>query len=203
MAYEWLVILGSLTQLIGAVSYVKETVYGKTNPNRVTWLMWAVAPMIATFAALSDGVTWPVLPVFMSGFGPLLVFTSSFFNRKAYWKLGYFDYLCGIFSIISLALWGITHEPDIAIAFAIASDGFAAIPTLIKMWRHPETENIHPFIAGLFSALAGFLVIGKWSFSSYAFPVYLVTVNILFVAAFYRRKIMVKHPMQSPLSTRS
>ncbi|MEI7919425.1 MAG: hypothetical protein WCH65_04430 [bacterium] len=50
--------------------------------------------MIATVAALSDGVRRAVLPVFISGFGPFLVFISSFINKKAYRKLEKSDYVC-------------------------------------------------------------------------------------------------------------
>jgi hypothetical protein len=50
--------------------------------------------MIATGAALSDGVRRAVLPVFISGFGPFLIFVSSFVNKKAYWKLEKSDYIC-------------------------------------------------------------------------------------------------------------
>jgi len=83
--------------------------------------MRAISPLIATVAALSDGVHWAVLPVFMSGFGTLLVFIASFVNRKAYWKLEKFDYICGACSVLALVLRWITKEPTIAIIFSIIS----------------------------------------------------------------------------------
>lgn len=187
---QYLVFLGATVQLVGIVSYIRETLQGDTKPNKITWLMWAVAPLIATAAALSDGVGWAVLPVFMAGFGPLMVFIVSFVNPNAYWKLERFDYLCGFCSLLALVLWGITKEPVIAIVFAIASDGFAAIPTLMKLWIYPETETVSPFTAGLFSALTSFAAIKIWSFSSYAFAAYLVVINICLIFAFYRRKFM-------------
>ena len=111
----YLVFLGAAVQLVGVFLYIKETLVGDTKPNRITWLMWAVAPLIATAAAIADGVTWAVLPVFMAGFGPLLVFVASFVNRNSYWKLETFDYLCGICSILALVFWGITQNPVVAI----------------------------------------------------------------------------------------
>jgi hypothetical protein len=68
----YLVFLGAAVQLVGIWSYIKDTVKGDAKPNRVSWLLWSIAPLIGTAAAISDGVTWEVLPVFMSGFGPLL-----------------------------------------------------------------------------------------------------------------------------------
>jgi len=189
---QYLVFIGAAVQLLGIFSYIKETLRGNTKPNKVTWLMWSVAPLIATFAALADGVGWSVLPVFMAGFGPLLVFIASFVNKNSYWKLETFDYLCGFCSALALILWGITKEPVIAIVFAIASDGFAAIPTLVKSWKYPETETAAAYTTGLFSALTSFTAIKIWNFSSYAFPAYLVIAETLFILSIYHRKIFKK-----------
>ena len=190
---KYLVILGAVVQLVGIWSYIKGTLKGDTKPNRVTWLMWSVAPLIATFAALSTGVTWAVLPVFMSGFGPLLVFISSFVNKKAYWKLEKFDYLCGLFSLLALILWAITKQPVIAIIFAIISDLCAGIPTIIKSAKHPETESVGPYTSGLFSSLTSFVAIRVWTFPSYAFAVYLVFINSVLICSVYWQKIWHKN----------
>lgn len=189
---QYLVILGAIVQLAGVISYIKETLKGNTKPNKVTWLLWTVAPLIATFAALSDGVRWSVLPVFMSGFGPLLVLLASFVNKKSYWKLEKFDYLCGLCSILALVLWEITKEPVIAIIFAIASDAFAAIPTLMKSWKYPETETADVYTTGLFNSLTSFAAIKMWSFAAIAFPVYLVMINSSLILAIYRKRIFKK-----------
>jgi len=189
---KYLVIVGAVVQLWGVFWYMKETLRGETKPNKVTWLMWSVAPFIATAAAVSDGVSWAVLPVFMSGFGPFMIFLSSFVNKKSYWKLGYFDYLCGFCSALALIFWGITKEPNIAIGFAIISDGFAAIPTLIKCWKYPETETAAAFSTGLFNSLTSFAAIKTWGFSEYAFPVYLVAINSSLLLSVLKRKIRLR-----------
>ncbi len=185
----YLVFLGATAQLVGTYFYIKDMARGDVKPNRVTWLLWFVAPLIGTVAALTKGVGLAVLPVFMSGFGPLLVFIASFTNKNSYWKLERFDYWCGLFSLLALILWGITKMPEVAIAFAIASDLLAALPTLLKSWRHPETENAGPFASGLFSSLTSFVAIKMWNFSALAFPIYLVAVNTSILLAIYRRKI--------------
>src|SRR3989344_785767 len=99
---QYLVFLGAAANIGGAFFYIRDTLYRKTKPNRATWFMWSLAPLIATGAALSSGVGWAVLPVFMSGFGPLLVFIASFVNKNSYWKLEQFDYWCGLFSVLAL-----------------------------------------------------------------------------------------------------
>ena len=151
--------------------------------------MWSIAPLIATAAAISSGVGWPALPVFMSGFSPLLILTASFFTKKAYWKLSWFDYLCGALSAAALVLWCITADPNIAIVFAMVSDGFAAVPTLKKGYNHPETESAWPFIVGVFSPATSFAAAVTWSFSELAFPIYLIMINILLVFSVFNKKL--------------
>ena len=187
---QYLVIVGAFAQLFGCVHYIRDTLQGKTKPNKVTWLLWSIAPLIGTSAAFSNGVRWSLLPTFMAGFGPLLVFIFSYVNKNAYWKLEKFDYFCGIFSLLALIFWGLTKDPSIAIVLSIASDGLAAVPTLIKSLSHPETENASPYFTGLFSQMTSFVAIKIWNFSSLAFPIYLIFMNIILIIFIYRIKLI-------------
>ena len=156
---QYIVIIGSIAQLFGVFLYIKETLKGNTKPNRITWLLWSIAPLIGVLAAIFDGVSpFAVLPVFMAGFGPLLVFIASFVNKNSYWKLEKFDYLCGLFSILALVLWYLTKLPVIVIIFAVISDLLAAIPTIMKSWLHPETESFYPYAGGHSVQQLGFLL---------------------------------------------
>lgn len=183
---HYLVLVGAFVQLVGVLLYIKEIFHGTTKPNQVTWLMWSVAPLIGSIAAFSNGVTWAVIPVFMAGFSPFLVFLASFLSKQSYWKLNSFDYLCGLFSILALILWGVTGEPLLAILFAIISDAFAAIPTILKSWNHPESESSSTYIASLFGVLTTFLALNTFSLSELAFPIYLILLNLSILWAIYR-----------------
>lgn len=186
---EYLVLPAALISLTAALLYIRSMFEGGTMPNRVTWLMWSIAPLIATAAAVSTGVNWAVIPVFMSGFCPLLIFSASFFTRKAYWKLSKLDYLCGVLSGLALVLWYITQEPNIAISLAIASDAFAAIPTFKKAWSNPETESVWPYLVGVFSPLTSFVAATAWNFSELAFSTYLTLMNSMIVVFLYKQKL--------------
>ncbi len=45
---QYLVLLGAAIQMVGVVSYLKDTLKGVTKPNRVTWLLWSIAPLIGS-----------------------------------------------------------------------------------------------------------------------------------------------------------
>lgn len=190
--FQYLVLLVIPLAIFGGGSYLKDTITGRTKPNKVSWLMWSIAPLIATFAALSKGVTWAVLPTFMSGFVPLCILTTSFFSKKSYWRLTAFDFLCGFFSVLALVLWLITKEANIAIIFAIASDGFASMPTIKKAWTNPETESWMPYLTGLIGATTSFAAVKLWAFPEYAFPTYLVFVDACLIFSICHRIILTK-----------
>jgi len=187
---EYLVFVAAFATLVGTFVYVRSMLKGGAKPNRVSWFMWSVAPFIATAAAVSSGVGWAALPVFMSGFSPFLIFAASFVLKKAHWKLGLFDYVCGTLSGLALFLWYVTKDPNVAIAFAMASDGLASVPTLTKAWKHPETESAWPFMIGAFNASTSFLAFTTWTFSAYAFPAYLIVINILIFFSVYKKKLV-------------
>jgi len=51
-----------------------------------------------------------------------------------------FDLICGILSLVGLVLWMITKVGNVAIFFSIVADGLAAVPTLVKAYKYPDTE---------------------------------------------------------------
>lgn len=82
MLPENLVIVGVIINFLGGISYVVDTLKGKVKPNRISWGIWAIAPLIAFFAEIKQGVGIQSLMTFMVGFSPLMIFVASFFNKK-------------------------------------------------------------------------------------------------------------------------
>lgn len=168
------IILGALITLIGGFSYLLDTVKGKIQPNRVSWFLWALAPFIAFAAEIKQGVGIQSLLTLSVGLVPAMVFLGSFVNKKSYWKLERLDIICGLLSLLGLALWYLTKVGNIAIAFAILSDGLASFPTLVKAYKEPETENSHVFFANAISGIITLLTIQSWNFQNYGFPLYIL-----------------------------
>lgn len=176
MISDQFVLVGAALNLIGSLSYLRDTIRGKTKPNRVSWFLWAAAPLIAFSAQIGGGVGLPALMTFMVGFGPLLIFIGSFVTRQSEWRLTRLDFICGILSGIGILLWVITGDGILAIIFAIAADGLAAIPTLVKAYKEPKSENWHAFLLGAISAAITLLAIDTWDFAHVGFPAYILAV---------------------------
>lgn len=172
MINENWIYVGTAIGAAGAVVYLRDTLRGTTQPNRVTWLLWAVAPLLAAAVALNGGAGLRALPTFMVGFMPLLIFIASFHNDAAVWKVRRMDYACGAVSVIGTVVWLVTRNGVLAISAAIAADFLAGVPTLMKSWTHPQTETVHSYIGALISMVVLLLTVDHWTFDVVAFPLF-------------------------------
>jgi hypothetical protein len=175
ISVNW-IYLGTAIGALGTAVYLRDTLRGTTKPNRVTWLLWAVAPLLAAAVELNEGVGLRALPTFMIGFLPLLVFAASFHNPASVWKIRRIDYACGLMSVVGTAVWLATRNGVLGISAAIAADFLAGVPTLMKSWTHPETETVHSYVGAVVSMAIVLLTIDQWSFAVAAFPAFIVCV---------------------------
>ncbi len=189
-----LVILSAIIMLAGGWTYILDTLKGKTQPNRVTWGMWALAPLIGVLASFDQGADpWALVRTFLAGFIPLMVFISSFFNPSSFWKTSIFDISCGALSLLALIVWLGTESPRSAILMTVLADLLAAVPTLVKAWKAPETENRTVFVASLTSAVLVIPSIPNWQVENCAFTIYLVLIDIALILILSDRRVARKH----------
>jgi len=188
-----LVIISTLLLLWGGYAYFRDTLAGRTKPNRVSWFLWALAPLVSFSAAFSvDADIWASVRVLVGGVVPGVVFLGSFFNRKSYWKLTWFDWFCGGLSLTALLFWQLASSPLIAVLLATAANTFASIPTFIKAWNFPETETRLTFITSFLSAVLIIPAIPVWNIANSAFQIGLMLTTGALLVAVYRKALGIK-----------
>jgi hypothetical protein len=170
------VYLGAALGAVGSLAYVRDTLRGTTQPNRVTWLLWAFAPLLAFAVELHSGIGLRALTTFIIGFMPLLVFIASFHNPAAIWKIRRLDYVCGATSLVGTAVWLATQNGVVAIVAAIAADFTAGIPTMIKSWSNPESETVLSYIGAALNSGILLLTVDHWTTEVAAFPLFILCI---------------------------
>lgn len=179
MLPEYFAIVAAVVACIGELKYLYETARGTVQPNRVTWFLWSVFPLITFAAQRAQGVNGLSWATFVAGAVSVLILAASFLNKKAYWKTAPIDYVCMVAAFAGLGLWAITDTPNFAILFSIVADFAAGLPTVLKAYKHPETESWTAYaIAGAGYGLA-LLSVHLWTFENYAFALYLLVNNFL------------------------
>ena len=188
MIPEYFALVGAAIASLGGLYYLYETIMGKTKPNRITWLLWGLFPMIVFISQKAQGVEGLSWVSFVAGFTPFLVFLASFLNKKAYWKTEPKDYYLMAAALLGIVLWFITDNANLAILFSLAADLFAGVPTIIKAHKHPETES---WIAYAISAVGfglGIFAIPSFTFENFAFISYLFMINALLAVLSSRKE---------------
>jgi len=177
MLPEYCAIIGAIIGSLGGLYYLYETIVGKAQPNRITWLLWGIFPMVIFVAQRAQGVEGLSWASFVAGFMPLLVFAASFYNKKAYWKSEPRDYYLMAAAVIGIILWAITKNPNLALLFSLLADMLAAVPTLIKSYRHPRSESWIAYAISTFGFGISFLSVQTYTFADTAFVAYLFILN--------------------------
>jgi hypothetical protein len=179
MIPEYFAIVGALIGSLGGFYYLFDTIRGKAKPNRVTWLLWGLFPMIIFVAQRAQGVEGLSWASFAAGFTPFLILAASFLNKDAYWKTERRDYYLMAGAIAGIVLWAFTDNPNLAILFALAADFLAGVPTLLKAYRYPETESWVAYAISAVGFGVAVLAVPTLTFETAAFICYLFILNAL------------------------
>ena len=177
MIPEYFAIIGAVIGSAGGFYYLYETIKGKVKPNRITWLLWGLFPMITFVAQRVQGVEGLSWATFAAGFTPFLILAASFLNKDAYWKTERRDYLLMAAAVVGIVLWAVTDSPNLAILFALVADFLAGLPTIIKAYRHPETESWKAYALSTIGFGMSILAIQTYTFEDSAFVAYVFGLN--------------------------
>ncbi len=167
-------IIAAIVDLLGMLGYARDTFKGVTQPNRVSWLLWTIAPSISFAAQIQSGVRWSALLTFVAALGPFIILIVSFRDKQAYWKISRFDWACGALSALAIILWIVTRTGMVALILSILADFLASVPTIFKAYKAPHTESSNAFLFGIFGSLLTLPTIQTWNFASLGFPLYLL-----------------------------
>jgi len=178
---ESFVYVGIVIPFLGDGFYIRDTIKGLTQPNRVSWLMWGIATSLVGFAQIRQGVVLPCLLSFAIGLGDLLVFGVSFIRGNGVWKLGPFDLACGIASALGLIVWAASSNNTAALIAFVVADAFATIPTLMKSWLAPQSETTAVYLASVVSSAMVLATVLVWTSAAVAFALWLAAINFLLV----------------------
>jgi len=185
---QFLVVISTLLMLWGGHGYLRDTLAGRTKPNRVSWSLWALAPLISLGAALSaDADVWASVRVLVGGIVPAVIFLASFINKSSYWRLGRFDWFCGGLSLAALFFWQFADSPLVAVLLATTANTLASVPTFVKAWNYPETESRLIFITSFVSAILIIPAIPVWTIANSAFQIGLMLTTGALLVAIYRK----------------
>jgi hypothetical protein len=166
-----IVLLGAAVTFVAGVGYAFDTLRGRVQPNRVTWFVSGVTAWIACAGQVMQGVVLGAVLTFTVAVVPTLIVAASYANRDAYWRTTRLDLVCLTLAGAAVVVL-LTSSGDLAIAMGITARGLGAVPTVVKAWKAPRTEQTTVYAAGVFGALCTLVAAPGWTFRTVGFALY-------------------------------
>lgn len=193
MLPEYFALISTAIVSLGALQYLYLTIKGDVQPNRVTFLFWGLFPLIAFFAQYYEEVSAVIWITLSTALLPLAIVAVSYINPAAYWRLRPRDYYLGALAVSTIILWFVTEDAVLAIVLAVTADFLAGIPTLIKSYTHPFSEDWQPYALNALGFIIGVFSIQEWVAAEYVYLIYLAVITSIFTILIYTRQSILKN----------
>ena len=164
------VYLALVLAAFGAYAYVRDTLRGRTSPNRVSWSLWAVEGILGFGVEIQQHVGLAAYMTLMLGLVPCAIVIASFKNPNAVWRIGGFDIACGAIAVAGLVFWAFAREPTVALVSFVCADQVAGLPTVRKSWLAPSTETSRVFAMGCINCVITVLTLKVVTTAGVLFP---------------------------------
>jgi hypothetical protein len=90
-----------------------------------------------------------------------------------------------------MIIWKVTKDPFLAMYLLILADFIGYIPTIIKTYNYPHTEDWKFYLSDVFASGFNLLATQEFIFSKIAFTFYIFFINIFGTSlVLLRRKIL-------------
>jgi hypothetical protein len=132
--------------IYSAVPYIRSVLNGKTKPDRLGWLVFTIMNGMVFFAQVFSGGRSSTLVSLAFFVFSLTVFLLTFIKGTT--SSTQTTKLLFAFALITMIIWALTRNNDIAIWLTVLIDLFATAIIILKTRRHPGTENVESWAIG-------------------------------------------------------
>lgn len=171
-------ILGGSLTLASIVPYLVGIVKKKIRPRIISWFVWTILPTISLIAAIGQGKYATAVLLFCSAMTTLSVVILGWKHGNR--KITKLDVICLTGALIGVVFWVLSGLPAITVLFTLVISLLGGIPTIVHAWHKPYEEAWVTFVMASVGALFILLTINDWNVVGFAYPLYLVVINIIF-----------------------
>jgi len=169
-------ILSGVLSTFAYVPYVIDTLAGRTQPQRASWLIWSVLGSIAFFSQVYEGASSSLWFAGVQVTGTIAVFvlsirlgTGGFLDRR--------DCMVLLCALAGLMLWYFTETAIYALGITISISLLGGSVTVLKAYRDPSSETLSTWMMSFIAASCAIVSVGTLDWILLAYPLYLFTLN--------------------------
>jgi hypothetical protein len=131
--------------------------------------------ILSTWALLGGGLSSGFWLSAASTFQAIVIFILSFRWDYGGWER--LDIICLVIALVGLLLWQTSGSALVALYAAILADIVGIIPTFVKTYKLPHTENWQFFAIDTLAGSLSLLAVTSLTLYAISYPVYIVLIN--------------------------
>jgi hypothetical protein len=177
---NWHAIVGmasGIVLLLGNIPYIISIRRGATRPNLVTWGIWTTIGLILLGSYQAIGATNTLWLLIAQVISQCVITIYAFKYSQGNWTQ--LDRICLAGAGLSLLLWWCSGSPLVALLMNTTMDLLGAIPTIQKIYRDPNSEDLRFWVMSFAATVLNLLAIENFSISFIVFPLYLFCLNFV------------------------
>jgi len=137
--------LATIVSLLGFVFGVFSIIKGSFRPQRMTRFLLFIISLLFVGTLIAQGDTSGIYVALAGFIGTTAMFIASIKNGiGGYSKLDIIVLICAIFTFV---IWRTTDNALLGLIMSILTDLIGFIPTFVKTWNRPETEDWRFYLA--------------------------------------------------------
>lgn len=175
-------VLSAIISCIAFVPYISDTIAGRTQPQRASWLIWSTLSSIALASQIAEGAVQSLAFAAIQCGGTILIFLLSV-HRGAGGYLNRRDGFVLLAAATGLGLWYLTNSAVYALGISITISLLGGLCTITKAYCDPGSETLSCWMLGLIASAFAVMSVGQLDWVLLAYPLYLVTLYSGIVAA--------------------
>lgn len=170
-----LIVISTILALVAPVVYIRSILKGGAKPHRTTRLVLLVITTLSATSLWANGSRIAFWLALAAVIGSTTIFTLSIKYGMGGW--GKLDIGCLVIAFFGIVLWQLTNNPFLGLASSIVADFVGMVPTLVKTYRFPETEEWRFFGIEGVATILSLVAIGQLNFQEMLYPFYLMIIN--------------------------
>jgi len=164
--------------MVASLSYIAGILRGEVKPERMTRFLLAIITalsLVALVAGDDQSGVWLGLTSFIQSLA--IGILSIRYGMGGTSRL---DIACLGLCALGIGLWIVSGESLFGLAISVVADLVACVPSLVKTYRYPHTEQSLAYVLDMFAGVC-IMAAGPFGWQALIFPGYLAVVNGVFV----------------------
>lgn len=194
---EFIGMLSGLLVIVSIIPYAIGTYRRTIRPNLVTWSIWSVLGLALLLTYKSSGAKANIWPALFGFTNPLLVTIIAIWRGEKK-RPNLLETICVTIGVITIVMWCFVYDnrrlSSYALYLGLIADTFAAVPTIIFVWKTPDGDRPFAWLLFAFAYGLAMFAISETTFANYILPVYMICASCFIATPLVLYRIKEKRP---------